>query len=225
MNGTGCSQARPALPRLAHSSGGRSRTAAAAFCLLICLTVAALVAAGAELAVAYRAPVGAHTDWEAEANAALVARFYAEVWNDGRLTNLADYVADEHAYHHPFTPAAAVGPEGVAEVVASLRAAFPDLTLTLDDVAAQGDRVVVRFTAHGTHRGTFLGAEGTGRAVEMTGNAIHRVANGTIEETWASWDTFGLTQQVGLFLVPATALGCDDGWEGAPSPDQHGKPY
>ena len=225
MNGTGGSQARPAPPRLAHARGGRSRTAAAAFCLLVCLTVAALAAVGAELALAYRAPVAAPADWEAEADAALVARFHAEVWNGGRLTNLADYVADEHAYHDPFAPAAPVGPEGVAQVVAGLRAAFPDLTVTLDDVAARGDRVVVRFTARGTHRGTFLGAEGTGRAVELTGIAVHRVADAQIAETWASWDTFGLAQQVGLFLVPATALGGGDGWEGAPSPDQHGKPF
>jgi steroid delta-isomerase-like uncharacterized protein len=224
VTGTGGSQARPAPPRLAHSSGGRSRTAAAAFCLLVCLTVAALAAVGAELALAYRTPVAAHTDWEAEANVALVSRFYAEVWTGGRLTNLADYVADDHAYHDPSNMALS-GPKGVAEVVAGLRAAFPDLALTLDDVAAQGDRVVVRFTARGTHRGTFLGAEGTGRAVEMTGIAVHRIAYRQIAETWASWDTFGMAQQVGLFLVPATALGGGDGWEGAPSPDQHGKPY
>jgi steroid delta-isomerase-like uncharacterized protein len=177
------------------------------------------------LALAYRAPVAPNADWEAEADAALVARFYAEVWNGGRSTNLADYVADEHAYHDPFTPAAPVGAAGVAQVVAGLRAAFPDLGLTLDDVAAQGDRVVVRFTARGTHRGTFLGAKGTGRAVEMTGIAVHRVADRQIAETWVSWDTFGLALQVGLVLVPVSALGGDDGWEGAPSPDQPGEPH
>lgn len=212
-------------PRPGHLSGTRSRTAAGAFCLLVCLTIAALATVAAELALDSRAPVAALPSREAEVNEALVRRFYAEVWNGGRLTNLADYVADEHAYHHPFPAAAPVGPAGVAAVVADLRAAFPDLTLTLDDVEAQGDRVVVRFTARGTHRGTFLGAEGTGRAIEMTGIAIHRIADGKIAETWANWDTFGLTEQVGLFVVPATALGGGDGWEGAPIPDQRGKPY
>jgi steroid delta-isomerase-like uncharacterized protein len=201
---------------------GRSRMAAAAFCLMVGLTVAALAALGAELALAYRAPVAAHDDWEAEANAALVARFYAEVWNGGRLTNLADYVAEEHAYHDPSDPDAPSGPEGVAQTVAALRRAFPDLALTLDDVAMQADRVVVRLTARGTHRGTYLGAEGTGRAVETTGFAVHRVVDRQITETWVSWDTFGVAQQIGLVLLPVSVL---RDWEAAPRDEIRGRPH
>jgi steroid delta-isomerase-like uncharacterized protein len=189
---------------------------------MVCLTVAALAALGAELTLAYRAPVAAPADWEAETNAALVARFYGEIWNGGRLTRLADYIADDHAYHDPSDPAAPAGPDGISQLVSRLRRAFPDLALTLDDVAAQGDRVAVRFTARGTHRGTFLGAAGTDRMVEMTGIAVHRVADGQITETWVNWDSFGVAQQVGLVLVPVSALG---EWEGAPGRERPGKPY
>lgn len=222
MNGARGSQARPAPPRLARSTGGRSRTAAAAFCLLVCLTVAALAAVGAELALAYRAPVAAHADWEAEDNAELVTRFYAEVWNRDQQTRLAGFIAPNHAFHDPTAPDAPAGPDGVAECVTGLRRTFPDLALTLDDVVARGDRVAVRFTLRGTHRGPFLGAEGTGEAVEVAGVAVHRIADDQIAETWLSWDTFGLAQQLGLFLVPESALG---DWEGAPGQERPGKPY
>lgn len=222
MSGTDGSQARPAPPRLTSRSGDRSRTAAAAFCLMVCLTIAT-VALGAKLAMADRAPVAVHADREAEANTTLVARFYAEVWNGGRLTGLADYIANDHAYHDPSSPATPAGPDGVAQRVAALRRVFPDLALTLDDVAAQGDRVTVRFTAHGTQRGTFLGAAGTDRTIEATGIAVHRLVDGQIAETWVSWDTFGIAQQVGLVLLPVAALG---EWEGAPGRGQRGfEPY
>ena len=222
MNGTGGSQARSAPPRLARSTGGRSRTAAAAFCLLVCLTGAALAAVGAELALAYRAPAAAPADWAAEENAELVTRFYAEVWNRGQPTGLAGFVAPTHAFHDPTAPDAPAGPDGIAECVAGLRRTFPDLALTLDDVVARGDRIAVRFTLRGTHRGRFLGAEGTDRAVEVAGVAVHRIADDQIAETWLSWDTFGLAQQLGLFLVPESALG---DWEGAPAGEPPGSTY
>ena len=200
--------------------GERSRPAAAACCLLAVLTAAVLAAFGAELALAYRTP--AEADWAAEANVDLVARFYAEVWNGGKRTRLAGYIADDHAFHDPATPEVPVGPDGVAQIVAGLRRTFPDLALTLDDVVARGDRVAVRFALRGTHRGRFLGAEGTDRAVEVAGVAVHRIADDQIAETWLSWDTFGLAQRLGLFLVPEAALG---DWEGAPGPERPGKPY
>ena len=87
---------------------------------------------------------------------------------------------------------------------------------------AHGDRVAVRFTFRGTHRGPFLGAEGTGEAVAVTGVAVHRIADDQIAETWLSWDAFGLARQIGLFLVPESALG---DWEGAPAGDPPGSTY
>jgi predicted ester cyclase len=137
----------------------------------------------------------------------------------------AAFVADGHTYHDPTTPAVPHGPAGVAQVVGEWRRVVPDLVLTLDDVVGQGDRVVVRFTAHGTHRGTWLGAEGTERAVAMTGIAVLRIGGGQIAETWVSWDAFGLALQVGLVLLPVSALGGEAGWEGAPGPHQRGRPH
>ncbi len=116
----------------------------------------------------------------------------------------------------------APGPDGVIELVAALRRVFPDGTVAVDDVVAQGDLVAVRFTARGTQRGEILGAEATGRAVAVTGVAVHRVAYRQIVETWVSWDTYGLAQQVGLFLLPAPA---DGSWDGAPGSTRPGQPH
>jgi len=214
-------QARSTPSNLIRPSGGRS-TRAAAVCLLAVLTAAVFAALGAELVLAYRTPplAPAQTDWTAEDNADLVARFYAEVWNGGKRTLMALYIANDHSFHDPATPEVPAGPDGVAQIVAGLRQTFPDLALTLDDVVARGDRVVVRFTARGTHRGMFLGAEGTGVAVTVTGVAVHRIADAQIAETWLNWDTFGVAQQVGLFMVPLSALG---EWEGAPGPKRSGE--
>jgi steroid delta-isomerase-like uncharacterized protein len=219
------SRARRNPPPPVRPAGVRSRPAAAAFCLLTILSVVALTALGAELALAYRTPTLRPDDREAAANAALIVRFYAEVWNGGRLTNLDRFVAADHRYHDPTTVDVPVGPRGVAQVVAGLRQAMPDLVLSVDDVVAQEAKVVVRFTLHGTHRGPLFGAEATNRAVQVTGTSTYRFADRQLAETWVSLDTFGLALQVGLIFVPVSALDGADGWEGAPAQEQPGKPY
>jgi steroid delta-isomerase-like uncharacterized protein len=193
---------------------------AAVCCLLTILSAVALAAFGAEYARATRTPVFDPRAWEPGANAATVTRFYQEVWNDGRFTDLTADIALDHILHDPMTMDIPAGPAGFAAFVAGLRQSFPDLTVTLDDVVAQGDRVIVRFTARGTHRGTFLKAEPTGQTVVWTGIAIHRFAYRQIAETWMTWDTFGAAQQVGLFFVRQSVLD----WEGPPSQERPGQP-
>ncbi len=91
-----------------------SRPPKVAFWVLVGLTVVALAAVGGELVHARRSPDPAWADHaaEAEANAALVARFYAQVWNQGTLTLLDELVAADHAYHDPTTPASRRVPPG-----------------------------------------------------------------------------------------------------------------
>ncbi len=222
-------RARPAvLGRI--PAGGRaaqvaSRPPKVAFWVLVGLTVAALAAVGGELVDARRSPDPASADHtaEAEANAALVARFYDQVWNRGDLALLDELVAADHAYHDPTTPRVAPGPAGVRRLVAEHRTAFPDAMVTLDDVIAVGDRVAVRFTERATHRGVALGAAGTGRTVTVTGVAVFRLAHRQIAETWVSWDAYGLAQQLGLSLVSIRGSD-DDGGAGGPAPERPGKP-
>ena len=77
-----------------------------------------------------------------------------------------------------------------------IRTAFPDWDLVVEDMIGEGDKVVTRWRAHGTHQGRFAEIEPTGRKVEVTGIAIDRVVNGKRVEGWVQWDMHGLLRQL-----------------------------
>jgi steroid delta-isomerase-like uncharacterized protein len=85
-------------------------------------------------------------------------------------------------------------------------AAFPDMQYTLNDLLAEADRVVARFTAHGTQSGAFQGIPATGKAVAMSAITIYRVAGGKMVEQWLEYDMFGLLQQLGVIPAPEQAV-------------------
>jgi predicted ester cyclase len=74
---------------------------------------------------------------------------------------------------------------------------IPDLNSTIEDMVAEGDKVVVRFTIHGTHNGEFMGIAPTGKKFTQAGTSIYRIAGGKIAEVWWLADTLGLMQQLG----------------------------
>jgi predicted ester cyclase len=75
-------------------------------------------------------------------------------------------------------------------------AAFPDAHMRIDDLLADRDKVVARYTWSGSHRGTYLGREATGKHVTGTGIGIYRVAEGKIAERWHEWNPFAVMQQL-----------------------------
>ena len=80
--------------------------------------------------------------------------------------------------------------------------AFPDLHITIEDMIAEGDTVVVRTTFHGTHKGDLMGIPPTGKQATTTGMSIFRVANGKAVEQWSNYDDLGLLQQLGVVPPP-----------------------
>ena len=78
-----------------------------------------------------------------------------------------------------------------------MSSAFPDRTVTIEDVMAEGDKVVVRYTMKGTHKGTFRGIPGTGKKFTQGGISIYRIKDGKILESWTMNDNLGLMQQIG----------------------------
>ena len=127
-------------------------------------------------------------------------RVLEEMWGQGRL-ELADqlYAPDyvDHASRGP-EPGTVVGPQGIRDAVASFRAAFPDLRYEVEEVMAERDLVMTRFSARGTHRGRFLGVEPSGREISYTGTDINRISGGKIVESWVHYDALGLLEQLGL---------------------------
>ncbi len=86
--------------------------------------------------------------------------------------------------------------------MAGFHAAFPDLHFDVEDLVAEGDRVVARWILRGTHRGEFQGQSGTGKTFVITGTSTFRLADGRIHEIWVNMDRHGMLQQLGLLPPP-----------------------
>jgi len=138
-----------------------------------------------------------------EVNKATIVQLYEEVFNKGDL-DLADKLIAPNAVNHDpqLPPGVPGGPQGLKATVTMLRRAFPDDHHTIDDLVAEGDKVVVRLTHSGTHQGTFLGLPSTGKHITQTSIHIFRFAEGKLVEAWANRDDLGLMQQLGA--IPAS---------------------
>ena len=130
-----------------------------------------------------------------EANRALVQRFIQDFWAGGDLTRVEEFLALGYIEHN-LLPGQEPGLEGYKRRYLTLRAALPDVSITIDDMLAEGDRVVARVAIEGTHLGPFLGHPPSGRMVRMTAINVYRVANGRIVERWGVQDLYGLLRQI-----------------------------
>ncbi len=139
-----------------------------------------------------------------EENKALALRLIEEVINQGKLSAL-DELLTADAVDHSLPPDIPPGREGVKLFLGMIRAAFPDIHETVEDVIAEGDTVVTRTTWRGTHHGAFLGIAPTGKQVSVSGIDISRLAGGQFVEHWQSADNLGLLQQLGVIPVPGQA--------------------
>jgi steroid delta-isomerase-like uncharacterized protein len=128
---------------------------------------------------------------------ALVRRFYEQVWDRGNSDFAYDVFSDDYVRHDLRSTDALPGPEGQKRIADDFRAAFPDLRLTVDLVVGEGDYVVGRWTASGTHLGSWRAIEPTGRRVTFSAVNIFRFQNGKVAEIWNHRDDLGLSQQVG----------------------------
>ena len=87
------------------------------------------------------------------------------------------------------------------------RSAFPDFKVTIDDMIAEGDKVVVRGTWSGTHKGEFMGIPATGKSVSFGVIDTVRIAGGKMVEHWGLMDNFRLMQQLGVIPAPGESEG------------------
>jgi predicted ester cyclase len=117
----------------------------------------------------------------ADENKLLVRRYYQEVVNTGDVSQLADFISPDFVEVHNNTPHP-VGLEGAKQHMLGVRQTYPDLHLTVEQQIAEGEWVVTRVTARGTHEGVWLGMRPTGAKLEMTAVNIDRVVDGRIVE-------------------------------------------
>jgi predicted ester cyclase len=128
-------------------------------------------------------------------NKALVRAFWQAMWTADPAGALAPIVTADVAFRGTLG-VEAKGPEGVAGYVAAVTRAFPDYHAAIEELIAEGDRVVARMRFSGTHAGEVLGRRATGRKVEYLGLALARVTGGRIGEMWVVGDTIGLAAQI-----------------------------
>ncbi len=134
-------------------------------------------------------------------NIATVGRFVEEVINLGRL-DAADELVEEDFIELDPLPGQRQGREGLKEVIAMMRAGFPDIHWVIDETVAAGDKVVSRFTWTGTHNGAFLGILATNKGVTVHGIVIDRLSAGKMADSRILMDTFSLMQQLGVIPAP-----------------------
>jgi steroid delta-isomerase-like uncharacterized protein len=135
-------------------------------------------------------------------NKAVIQRFINELVNDKNYGLVYDIFTEEYTRHDPASPESESGPGPWVESMKGLHQAFPDAEVQIGELIAEGDLVAFEGTMTGTHQGDFRGIEPTDSSVEIHGNAMHRVRDGRIAETWATWDFLGLLTQVGVVDPP-----------------------
>jgi steroid delta-isomerase-like uncharacterized protein len=135
-----------------------------------------------------------------EENKALVRRFYEEVWDRGNSDFAFEVFAEDYVRHDLRPTEALPGPEGQKRIADDFRSAFPDLRVNVDLVIGEGDFVVGRWTATGTHSGSWGALEPTGRRATFSAVNIFRFDHGKVVEIWNHRDDLGLRDQLGAAI-------------------------
>jgi steroid delta-isomerase-like uncharacterized protein len=131
-----------------------------------------------------------------EQNKAVVTRFVEEVWENGNVGAIDTLFTEDSVLHDPTGDVR--GREAFKTYNERYLAAFPDLQYDIEDMIAEGDRVVFRARMRGTHEGEFMGFEPTGQRFDAEGIIIARIEDGMIAERWASYDALGMMRQLGI---------------------------
>jgi predicted ester cyclase len=130
-------------------------------------------------------------------NKAIVRRWIDEFWNQGNLDLVDEIVAPGFISHRNGVR----GREGCRAWLGRSQAIFPDFEFTIEDLIAEGDKVVYRYTCSGTPAGEWLGLAPTGKRVKWTGISIAHIVDGLIAELWGDYDKLGAYQQLGGILT------------------------
>jgi steroid delta-isomerase-like uncharacterized protein len=139
-------------------------------------------------------------------NKAVVQRWFTDVVSRGDMSSLDAICAVCHPDFAMVTGVVDPAPKGIdglKGLITSLRTAFPDLSATVVEQVAEGDKVVSRVTMSGTHQGEFMGIPATGKPFTIPGVSIWEVRGGQLISEWVNWDSMGMMQQLGLAPGPA----------------------
>jgi steroid delta-isomerase-like uncharacterized protein len=132
-----------------------------------------------------------------EQNKASAHQFIEEVLNQGNMSRINDLLAPDFVEHEELPPGVPRDREGVTLLMTMLRSAFPDFKATIDDMIAEGDKVVVRMTWTGTQQGEFMGMPPSGKPMSIGVIDIFRIEKDKLVEHWGLSDTMSMMEQLG----------------------------
>jgi steroid delta-isomerase-like uncharacterized protein len=140
----------------------------------------------------------------AERNKAALRKLYDEAFSRGNLSVVDEVIAADAVDHEELPPEiTGTTPEKLKQFIQMFRAAIPDLRIDVEDMLAEGDKVVARVTMRGTHHGELLGVPASGKPISMALIDIVRFgADGKMAEHWGQSDNLGLLQQIGAIPAP-----------------------
>ena len=136
----------------------------------------------------------------AASNKELARRYTEEMWGHGDL-EVGDAIFTSDFRDHTLMIGQGPGLEGLKQLIRTVRAAVPDYWAHVEQILADGDYVVLRWSSSGTHSAAFMGVPATGKRITFTGIDIYRVAGGQLAERWDEWNSGEVLAQLGL--VPA----------------------
>lgn len=132
-----------------------------------------------------------------DSNKAAIRRWVEEGWNKGNLAVVDEIYASDVVHHDPHSPIPLTSSEALKEYVSIFRTAFSDLRMTIEDLVAEGDKVLWHANFHGTHSGPLGPIPATGKSATAAGMILFRFANEKVAEVWVNVDILGLMQQIG----------------------------
>ena len=133
-----------------------------------------------------------------EENKALTQRFVSEVVNGRNLDLIGELVSKDFVDHEAWPGLPTTGPESVTAVFAMSFAAFSDFQFTVDELIAEGDKVVARLTVSGTHTGEFMCIPPTNKGIKVEAVDIWEIHDGKMKAHWGVFDQAAMMQQLGL---------------------------
>jgi steroid delta-isomerase-like uncharacterized protein len=132
----------------------------------------------------------------ADANKLVMSRF-VEFINTANEGLAEEHISPDAIFYVPGNLEPMRGPGGYLAIIGMMREGFPDIQWAMEEMVAEGDKVAVRFTMRGAHRGAFFGVPPTGKAIEVQSLAFYRLSGGQLVEEHGLPDMLGLLQQIG----------------------------
>jgi steroid delta-isomerase-like uncharacterized protein len=144
-----------------------------------------------------------------EENKEKMRRFLEEAFGQGKTEVVDELLHSDFVCYDPNSETGEIrGADTIKGEIEYFHSAVPDLTYTVEDQVAEGDKVVSRYTVSGTHQGEFFGVPGTGNRIEMTGINIDRFdESGKLIEEWPEYDLLGAMKQIGAIPEAAQQAG------------------